>query len=232
MRDMIRIFLCGMALLAVLVAPAIAQQAKPPAKPPSSEKKIDPQLAAMAKELKLTAAQQEKMQRKIESLQAAVKAWSSKNQDKMTKLTTDLQSATKAKDETKAKSLQDQLMKLMKERNDLITRGGKDIMSELTPAQQQAWEEHMMLQGVILPYKTLNLSKEQLAKIKGMCKTAVVAAKKLPENDIQARMKFHNKLLNDIEQKVLTVAQRAQLKAEEEKMRAKMEQMKKSAPKK
>ena len=223
MQNSYRLFFCGLFLLALLTLPVFAQQGKPEAPP----KALDPQIVLMAKELKLTTAQTTKMQQKIDALHASIAKWSAANKEKKELYDKQLQTATKLNNKALIKAKIDQIMKLQQERNDLIAKRSKEVIDVLTPEQKLAWDVFKLQEGICNRYRTINLTEAQRMKIKTLCTTAVVKAKKLRRDNQKGRLDLHKRLIADIEKSVLTSAQRAQLKAEQDKQKAMMQKRRK-----
>ena len=228
-----RMLLCGLLLLWCLTIPAMAQPGRQPVsphqQPPTAKQQHPDMLAVMTKEVGLTRDQQAKMKAKISAMEVALKNWDAKNKAKMEKLKAEMQAAVKAKNKEKMQQVQKNFMPLIKTRNEIGAKYAREIIAVLTPAQKAKWEVYLLYQPLSSRYMRLKLTQVQQDKIKNMCKTAL-AQKKPADNDANARVQLFHQLCADVEKKVLTDAQRKQLKADEEKMKALMEQSRKNQP--
>ena len=166
--------------------------------------------AIMPKVLEMDATQTAKLTEAVEAYQKAMKAWDDSDSGKKYKEFEDALKKAKAdKDKEKAKSLGDQMKPLVKERSDLQEAQKANIMALLTPEQKAKWAGFNVYRTVIGKYKRVQPTDDQDKQIRQLCQAA---AKDMPEaSDKKAHGEAIKKLTDEIEQKVLTAAQREEL---------------------
>jgi Spy/CpxP family protein refolding chaperone len=167
--------------------------------------------AIMAKVLEMDTTQTAKLTEAVEASQKALKAWDDSDSGKKYKeFEAALKKAKADKDKEKTTSLGDQIKPLAKERSDLQEAQKANIMALLTPEQKAKWAGFTVFRTVIGKYKRVDPTEDQDKQIRQLCEAA---AKGMPDaSDKKARGEAMKKLSEEIEQKVLTAAQREELK--------------------
>jgi Spy/CpxP family protein refolding chaperone len=167
--------------------------------------------AIMAKVLEMDSTQTAKLTEAVEASQKALKAWDDSDSGKKYKEFEDALKKAKAdKDKEKSKSLGDQMKPLAKERSDLQEAQKANIMALLSPEQKAKWAGFVVYRTVIGKYKRVDPTDDQDKQIRQLCEAA---AKGMPDaSDKKAHGEAIKKLTDEIEQKVLTDAQREELK--------------------
>jgi hypothetical protein len=169
--------------------------------------------AIMAKTLGMDEAQTAKLNEAVENCNKALKAWDEgDNGKKLQEFQAALKQAREAKDKDKVKSISEQAKPLQKERGDLEAAQRALIMNVLTDEQKAKWAGFTLYRSVIGKYKRLNLTEDQDKQVRDIC---AAGAKGMPDaSDKQARGEAMKKLATEIVDKVLTAAQKEELKKE------------------
>jgi len=216
-------WLCGMAVLFLVVSPALAQKAEGPGagktkqaakeggkkgeKPKSG---LPGDLAIMVKELNLTADQKAKLQEIAASYAAKLK----ENSDKRKPLLDAQKEARKAEDKEKLTSLGKELKELNTDRRKIEAERTAAVMGVLTPEQKGQWQLFQLCREVMGRYKAAELTEEQKTKIKELCKPAANELSGLGRKDPKRRSileDLHKKIASEI----LTEQQKQTLTASE-----------------
>ena len=166
----------------------------------------------MARELTMDEAQKAKFTDTVAAYDRAMKAWEAgANGQKFQSLSKEQAEARKAQDKEKAKGLSEQIRPLRKEREELATAQRTQVMGVLTDEQKATWAGVKLYYQVVGRYKKLDPQDEQKKRIREICAEAI---KTMPASaDRKAHNEARRKLYADVEQKVLTEAQRDQWKA-------------------
>lgn len=208
-------FVCGLAVVLLTWGPAMAQDGEAKAKPEKARKAkpsgLRGEYGIMAGVLKFDDAQKAKLVEVLEVNKTAEQQWTEGDDGKkMQELSKAYAEARKGDDKEKTKSLAGQIKALKKSRTELQKAGKARIMAVLTDEQKATWAAFCLQRRAMMRYKKLELTEDQLKQIKDICAEAV---KSRPAgDDDKALAAAHKKLMSDIEQKVLTDAQREQLK--------------------
>jgi Spy/CpxP family protein refolding chaperone len=195
----------------LLTASAGAAEAGGKSSPAAKPAALKGDYAIMAKVLEMDTIQTAKLTEAVEARDKALKAWDDSDSGKKFKEFSEALKKAKAdKDKEKAKSLDDQMKPLTKERSDLQEAQRANIMAVLTPEQKAKWAGHSLYTVVMRKYKRTNPADEQEKQIRQLCEAA---AKGMPDvTDKKGHGEAMRKLSDEIEQKVLTAAQREELK--------------------
>jgi len=215
--------LLSLALLcpAVLVADAGADKPKKARKKrdrkPGGQKKssLRGEYAIMVKELGLDAEQQAKLKAAVEKANEARKEWqASPSGQKYKELSEARKQAAKDKDKDKLKAIMGEMKELQKQQAAIEEARRSDVLAILTPEQKAQWGGFTLYRGVMGRYKRCELTEDQTKSLRELC---TVAAKDLPDrSDRKGYGAAMKKLSGDIEAKILTDAQREQLKKKPE----------------
>jgi len=200
-------WLCGV-LLAILLALPLFGLAAKPAKQQAPKREV----AAMATALNLTAEQQAQVKEKTKALNVSLKDWDVKNKERMDKLNADVKAAREAKDKAAVKQATANLAAAKTERAAIEQAGQKDILTILTPEQQQALPLFQFQETILKRFAKAKLTDDQVTKVKAMCATTLTAINALPEREVKGRQKLTEELMKNIREQVLTDAQREAMK--------------------
>lgn len=205
------------------VSPALAAEGKADNAKPAKEAKakdakakepkssLKGEYSIMAAELKLDDAQKAKLEEAVKANDAAEKAWLDTDNGKKSKtLKDDLAKAKEAKDEAKIKSLGEEAKAISAEQAKMKEEGKAKVMAVLTDDQKAQWAGFSLYRATIGKFKALNLTDEQTKQIRQMADKA--AAVKQPEPEKGKKPAAPTAALSkEIEEKVLTDAQKAEL---------------------
>lgn len=221
-------FVCGLAIVLLTCGPVLAQNGQAKAKPPKAKradkaKKAKPsalrgEYGIMASVLKFDDAQKAKLTEALEANKTAEREWAaSADGQKMQELSKAYAEARKGDDKEKVKSLSAQLKTLKESRAKLAADGKERVMAVLNDEQKTAWAAFGLQRTAMRRYKRLNLTEDQLKQVTELCAESVKSRPAgADRKDLAAADK---KLMNDIAEKVLTDAQRKELKKPVEKPR-------------
>lgn len=202
---------CVLAVAALAVSSvSVAQdggEAKPPAadKPAAAKIPLAEQLDLMVKELKLTEAQQTAVKARLDKLRDDLAKWDKDNAEKLTVLRAEALKARQAKDPEAAKRVGGQLKELEDRRNKLVSDAQAEVLALLTPEQVLTWRAVELLWQVNQAFQKVQFTDEQVRTIRQMCTDA---AKRLASNPDADEDQVLQKLIDDVESKVLTDKQR------------------------
>lgn len=198
---------CGPALTASAAAAEGDGKNAKAAKPAA----LKGEYAIMAKTLDMDAAQSAKLLEAVEARDKALKGWDNSDSGKKYKeCDAALKTARADKDKEKIKSLGDQIKPLAKERSDLQEAQKANIMALLSPEQKAKWAGFTLYRTTVGKFKRVNPTDEQDKQIRQLCEAA---AKGMPDpSDKKGHNEAMKKLTDEVEQKVLTAAQREELK--------------------
>jgi len=172
--------------------------------------------AIMAKMLEMDVDQQAKLTDAVEKANQARKDWdASPSGQKYKELSEARKQAAKDKDKEKSKSIGEQIKALQKEQSDMQAAQKAAIMAILNDDQKAKWNGFVLYRGMMGRYKKCNLAEDQDKQLRDLCQAA---AKDMPDSsDRKANAAAMKKLGSDIEEKILTDAQRADLKKKPDK---------------
>jgi len=175
------------------------------------KKKLRGEYSIMASVLKMDEAQTAKLAETVRKYQEAMKAWgSSPNGQKYKELSAAAKQARKDKDKEKMKSISEEMKSLRKEREELATAQKAEVLAILTDQQKAEWAGFSLYRSTVGRYKRLQLTEDQNKQIREICQAT---AKTLPDrSDRKAYYAARKELSQNIEEKVLTDAQREELK--------------------
>jgi hypothetical protein len=216
----------------LVVSPALAQDAKAakPAKPAKSILKGE--YAIMAAELKLDDAQKAKLEEAVKANEAAEKAWmDGASGTKAKTVRDDLAKAKEAKDQAKLKSLGEEQKALAAEQAKLKEDGKAKVMAVLTDDQKAQWAGFAVYRSTIGKYKAANLTADQDKQIRDMA-TKIASVKAAPPEKGKKPLQPSQVLSKDIEEKVLTDAQKEEMKKKAAEAKKAAEDKKAAEPKK
>jgi Spy/CpxP family protein refolding chaperone len=201
-------FLSAALLVAVAIAPVLAADAPAaapeakkadaptdpaaPAAPAPAKPVVEGDLAVMVRECKLTDEQVTKMAAAATAVMQQLVEWQKANNEKV----------------------QSDAMPLLQERMALITKGQKGMLDILTPEQRSTWLGFITFRQLMVPLAQINLTGEQLTKIREICNAAgkeVGEVKDEGEAGAAAMMKIRTTLLSDVREKILTPEQRTKM---------------------
>jgi len=182
-------------------------------KKPRQPKKGGPrgEYAIMVKLLEMDTDQQAKLMAAIEKQNQAMKDWeASQNGQKYKELMAEAKKARADKDKEKMKSIYEQLKAIRKEREELSAAQKAMVMGILTDEQKAKWAGFSLYRTMMGRFKRCNLTEEQQASLRELCQ---VAAKDMPDrSDRKAYGQAMRKAYESVEEKILTDAQREELK--------------------
>jgi len=204
----IGVYFCGLCLLLVIGLPVLAKNPKQAPRPA-----VKGEWAAMVKQCNLTADQQTAVNDKVKAMNAALTDWDAKNKDQVDKLKADIKAAKEANDKAKLKDLNAQQKTLMTGRDAIQQQSRREIMTLLTPEQQQTWAVYQLQIEVKRHFNKAKLTDDQLAKIKPLCENTQQGLAKLTAGEAKGRKALMNKLFADVAQQILTDDQRALMTA-------------------
>ncbi len=224
-------FVSALAAAILACAPAMAQdngQAKPkPEKAnkvekgekPDKDKAAGPkgEYAIMASVLGMDDAQKAKLAEALEANKAAEQQWKQgESGQKMEELSKAAAEAKKAGDKEKVKKIAEEIKALKESRVKLEEANKQRILAVLTDEQKTRYAAFKLDRQVLQRFgKRIELTEDQQKQIKDLCAEAV---KTRPAGeDPKAATGADKKLMSEIEQKVLTDAQREALKKPVEK---------------
>ena len=112
--------------------------------------------------------------------------------------------------ETASENIYEEMKPLRKERGELAAAQKAQILAVLTDQQKAEWAGFSLYRSTVGRYKRLQLTEDQGKQVREICQAA---AKDLPDrSDKKAYSAARRKLSESIEEKVLTDAQREELK--------------------
>lgn len=197
-------FAFAMAVLGVvaLLAAGASAQATKTVPNPILVAKVDEMKTA----LKLTDEQVKKMTSLIEETEKNKKAMATEFEP----VKAEYDKAEAANDQAAMKSAVEKWNALYKRQTETNTKASADIDSLLTTEQLTQWREHKYLAPILTPYKKLDLTDDQMAKIRvefNRCMTEV----KPDDTQSQALYHYQAKLSPIIQKEILTNEQREKL---------------------
>jgi hypothetical protein len=184
-------------------APAPAAPAKPA---------LDGDLAILVRECKLTDEQVTKLAEAAAVIATQLADWQKANADKLAALQKEFQAAQASKDEAALSKARTDAIPVFQERISIIVKGQKGMMDILTPEQRAIWLGFITFRQLMIPMVQIDLTAEQLGKIREICNTAgkdFDAVKEQGEAGAAALLKVRNAMLSNVRDNVLTDAQRA-----------------------
>jgi Spy/CpxP family protein refolding chaperone len=222
-------FVGALAAALLACAPAMAQDnGEAKAKPEKVEKGEKPDKAKtsalkgeygiMASVLGMDDAQKAKLAEALEANKADQQQWTEgESGKKMEELSRAAAEAKKADDKEKTKKISEELKAVKESRAKLEEAGKQRIQAVLTDEQKTRYAGFNLERQVLrrLSAKKIELTEDQKKQMKDLCAEAAKAKK--AETDSKALAAADKKLMGDIEQKVLTDAQREALKKPAEK---------------
>ena len=208
--------LSAAAVLMLATTAALAADAPPKAKKPAEAKKpaLEGDLAVMAKECKLSEAQQAKLASTAAEAKTAMEAWEKKNAEKLDAFKKARGAAIEAKDHAALKKVMDDIRPLIEENRALQTNHQNAIMALLTPEQKVALQGFALSIEMAAQLKSFNLTEAQSAKVRTMCDLAakdLAQIKGEGEDAMTAQRAILDKLALGIKDNVLTAEQKALL---------------------
>lgn len=219
--------LCVAALVALALAPVVLgaepkAATEPAAQPaPGDEPKAENEKTILAREAGLNAEQKARLDKTVAEAQATMTAWEKANEAKIQVFNQAVAAARQAQDQDAFRKAVTDAKPLLQERRDIQVKYDKQIMDILTADQKATWIGFLLSGNMTRQAKPLNLTPEQVAKVRALCNAAGKELIALPEpkegdpNDpgIQARMAVQQKLMADFTGTVLTDEQKATMKA-------------------
>lgn len=206
---------CAIAAVLLFAMPAFARQQggaereKPKPKPPA----LRGEYAMMAEVLKLDDEAKKKVEDQLAANDKALQEWEQGDGAKLKDLEKALAEAKQAKDEEKVKNLTAEAKPLQEAREKLRAENKEKVLALLTDEQRAVWAGFILRRSLMVKYSKLQLTDEQVAQIQKLCEEA---AKTIPPANDEAKRKERvealNKLNAEITEKVLTDAQREELK--------------------
>ena len=220
------VWMSALISLALLCAPALAdpgaeggkkaRKARTKKEKPARKKKPSGEYGMMVSVLKMDEAQAEKLNQAVQKYQEAMKAWEAgASGQKYKELNDAAKKAREDKDKEKMKSIAQDMKSVRKERDDLEAAEKAKIMEVLTEEQKAEWKGFTLYRSTVGRYKRLNLTEDQDRQLRDLCKAS--AKDMPPSSDRKAYGAARKKLAQDIEEKILTDAQREELKKQPEK---------------
>jgi len=201
------------AAMVVVLASGVALAARAPKAPErGSVEAIQAEADQIAAECKLTADQQATLKEKVKAKVAALEAWLKVNGEKLKAAQDAAKAARSGTDDAAKKKAGADLRALETERNQALIQADEAILAVLTPEQKADWDGAKMCQTMLNRYKKVNLTDEQTAKIKAVCKAAAAELAGLKDDDKkakQARAAVPAKVMFAIEELLLTPEQKA-----------------------
>lgn len=202
-------------LAAVLLAcgPAMAQDdGAAKAKPEKAKASgLRGEYAIMASVVGMDDAQKAKLAEALEANKAAEGQWKDGDGKKMEELTKAAAEAKKAGDKEKAKKIAEDLKAVRESRAKLEEAGKARILAVLTDEQKARYDAFKLERQILQRFgKKIELTDDQKKQMKDLCAESVKA--RPADEDPKAAAAADKKLLGEIEQKVLTDAQREALK--------------------
>jgi Spy/CpxP family protein refolding chaperone len=228
-------FLSAALLLVIAVAPVLAADAPAAAKAPEAKKAaapaapktegapaaaapakpaVDGDLAVMVRECKLTDEQVVKLTEAASAIMVQLGDWQKTNADKLAGFQKAFEAAQTAKDEAAMAKVRTDAMPVMQERMTLIMKGQKGMMDILSPEQRSTWLGYITFRQLMAGMSAVDLTTEQLAKIRELCNTAgkeLDGVKDEGEAGMAALVKIRTTMLDNIRAKILTPEQRAKM---------------------
>jgi Spy/CpxP family protein refolding chaperone len=223
-------FLSAALLVAVAIAPVLAADAPAaapeakkadaptdpaaPAAPAPAKPVVEGDLAVMVRECKLTDEQVTKMAAAATAVMQQLVEWQKANNEKLAAHQKAFEAARAASDQAAMAKVQSDAMPLLQERMALITKGQKGMLDILTPEQRSTWLGFITFRQLMVPLAQINLTGEQLTKIREICNAAgkeVGEVKDEGEAGAAAMMKIRTTLLSDVREKILTPEQRTKM---------------------
>lgn len=121
----------------------------------------------------------------------------------------DQRKAVKDQDSAEAGKLKDEQKKLSEQRKQAETDFHKSVRDMLKDDQVVKWEKARAMYGLMVSFKRLGLSDQQMAKIDDLAQQAAVQLSQADPGRNKASNKIRKTLREDVISKVLTVEQRA-----------------------
>jgi len=170
----------------------------------------------MASVLGLDEAQKAKLQEALEANRAAEKQWKDDNGAKAEELSKAAAGARTAFDKEKAKKIAGEIKAIKESHGKLEEANKARVMAVLTDEQKTRYAAFKLERQVLQRFgKKIELTEDQQKQMKNLCAEAVKA--RPAGEDPKAATGADKKLMSEIEQKVLTDAQREALKKPVEK---------------
>jgi len=219
--------LCVAALVALALAPVVfgaepKATTEPAAQPaPSAESKSEDEKAILAREAGLNAEQKTRLDKAVAEAQTIMGDWEKANEAKIQVFNKAVAAARQAQDEAAFRKAVTDAQPMLKERRDIQVKYDKQIMDILTPDQKATWIGFLLSGNMTRQATPLNLTAEQVAKVRTLCNAAgkeLIALPEPKEGDaedpgMQARVAIQKKLMADFTGTVLTTEQQATMKA-------------------
>jgi Spy/CpxP family protein refolding chaperone len=142
----------------------------------------------------------------------ALEAWLKVNGEKLKAAQDAAKAARSGTDDAAKKKAGADLRALDTDREAALAKAEADIQAVLTPEQKGDWDAAKLYQTTLGRYKKVNLTEDQLAKIKAVCKAAAAELAGLKDDDKkakQARAAVPGKVKFAIEEAILTAEQKA-----------------------
>ncbi len=175
----VRIFLGSLVVLSVLTIAlaedkAPAADANKPLKPKLTptqleEKHMRDYYDRMAKTAGLSDDQRAKLAKSITEHLAAKEDWKAKNQPLLTELNKKLIEARSSGDKAAEAAIKQQLKPLDDQKDAIWSQEGKLGFALMTDAQRLTWESSLLQKGVLLNYRDVKFTKDQLNTLTKLC---------------------------------------------------------------
>ena len=218
------VVMCSPVLIERTAVGQDARAAKKAKKRPDRAKKERParqkgprgEWAIMAKVLEMNEAQTTDLMKAVESSGKAVADWNAGAAgQKLKELREEAKKAREAKDKEKTKSLSQEMNSLQKELSELQAAQKAQIMDLLTAEQKAKWAGFTLYRNVMRRYKRVKPDEGQDKQLRDLC--AAKAKDQPASSDRKAYGAAMKALYGEIEENILTAAQREELKKKPEK---------------
>jgi Spy/CpxP family protein refolding chaperone len=200
-------------------APTAVPAAAPAAEPKKTEKPaLDPQMAVMVKECKLSDEQVTKLTDLAAAAKAEAEAWQKANADKVEAFNKALMAAKQTGDQAAIEKVMKDNAPLMDQNQAMRTKFQKAVADVLTVDQQATWQGFVLWANLTPGMKlSLGLSDEQVTKIRPLCDAAAKQLLTIKPEDpkfMENRMAAQEGLIKAIKTQVLTPDQAKKLEAQ------------------
>lgn len=188
-----------------------AKADKPKADKGAKKDALKGEYGIMASVLQLTDEQKAKLKDALEAEKKAVEEWNtSADGRKLADLEKAAKEARTAGNKEESKKLAEQIKPLAAARRKLQAEKQAAVLAILTAEQKIQWESFKLNRQLMGRYKKLNLTQDQEKQVKELCDAA--AKEVAGATDRKAQSAVTKRLQADVEAKVLTDAQREELK--------------------
>ena len=181
------------------------QRKRPQRKPRQKRPLLRGMHAQMIKVCDLSEDQQKRIAELAAERSKALKDFNTENAEKIKALSDEQKKAREAKDKEALKKARDEYSALRAKQNEITKKSQDDIMAVLTPEQKAKWDEYQAVLTVKRRFRGIELTEDQVAKIKAAYVKTAAGADMTTE---KGRRGAYAKLYAEVQKEVLTEEQR------------------------